>query len=278
MKKELKLITETSYDFEIKESKEDKTLYLMGIFSSAEKKNKNGRVYKKEILEREISKLKEGPIKERTCIGQIGHPEDSPETNLEKAAIITEDLEWKGSDVYGKARVLNTPSGKVLRNLIEDNISIGISSRGLGTLDEDGTVNDDLQILTWDCVANPSNHGSWVNGIYEGKTFTVEDGNIHEPTEKEIMQILESNYNDLKNFLKEYRSSLKEADQIDFSQVVRMIEKQLEPSIKMLKREIKMYDFEGINREWKDLKEIINDINKKIEAKMNLKNILNKKR
>jgi len=89
--KRVKLITESNFDMEMVESEKDKSLYIMGIFSSAETKNRNGRVYPKNILEREIEKIQES-IRNKTCIGQIGHPEDTPETNLEKAAIITEDL------------------------------------------------------------------------------------------------------------------------------------------------------------------------------------------
>lgn len=88
----VKLITETSFNFEIKESKDDKRLYIMGVFSSAESKNRNGRTYPKNILEREINKISEA-INNKTCLGQIGHPEENPETDLEKAAIITEDLQ-----------------------------------------------------------------------------------------------------------------------------------------------------------------------------------------
>lgn len=207
MARKVKLITETSFNFEIKESKEDKRLYIMGTFSSAEKQNKNGRVYPKNILEREINKLWEA-IKNRTCLGQMGHPEDSPETDLEKAAIITEDLQWKENDVLGKARVLNTPSGNTLRNLIEDNVTIGISSRGLGTVNENGTVNEDFQLLTYDCVANPSNKGSWVNGIYEGREFTIPDGEIERLTESEVKEFLKDHEKKIWQVLKNIRKSL----------------------------------------------------------------------
>jgi len=207
MTRKVKMITETSFNFEIKESKEDKKLYIMGVFSSAEKQNKNGRVYPKNILEREINKLDEA-IKNRTCLGQMGHPEDSPETDLEKASIITEDLKWKDNDVYGKARVLNTPTGNILKNLIEDNVTIGISSRGLGTVNENGTVNEDFQLLTYDIVANPSNKGSWVNGIYEGREFTIPEGEIERLTESEIKDFLKEHEKKVWQVIKNIRKSL----------------------------------------------------------------------
>lgn len=186
----LKMITESNWDVTINES-EDKKLYIMGIFSSAETKNKNGRTYPKSLLEREVVKLKETAIKQRTCLGQMGHPEDSPETDLEKASIIIEDLEWKNNDVMGRARVLNTPSGKILRTLIEDKVQVGISSRGLGTINENGTVNEDYSLLTYDIVSNPSNKGSFVNGILEGKEFTVHDiEDLKTPTEEDLKEAL----------------------------------------------------------------------------------------
>ena len=92
--KKVYMITETFWDFKIEEDSKNKQLYLMGVFSEAENKNHNGRVYPKQILEREVNKLMKDSIKNKSCIGQIGHPEDTPETNLEKAAIITEDLKW----------------------------------------------------------------------------------------------------------------------------------------------------------------------------------------
>ena len=194
--KQLKLITESTFDIQITESKEDKSLYIMGVFSSAEVKNGNGRIYPKNILEREIEKIQEG-IKNRTCLGQLSHPTDSPETDLEKAAIVTEEVTWKGDDIYGRAKVLNTPCGNILKGLISDGVKVGISSRGLGTVSESGQVNSDFRLLTWDIVSNASNPKSkWVNGVYEGKTFTVideeeiDENEIIKPTDEEIEQVL----------------------------------------------------------------------------------------
>lgn len=197
----LKLITETSYSFNIREEKESKNLYIMGIFSSAEAKNRNGRYYPKSLLEREMDKLMES-IKQNTCVGQLSHPE-TPETDLEKAAILIEELKWKDNDIMGKAKVLSTPSGAVLKSLIKDNVRVGVSSRGLGTVNEqDGKVNDDFQLLTWDIVSTPSNYGSWVNGIYEGKTFESTD--VKQPNSDEIQMVLKEHekkvWQALKNF------------------------------------------------------------------------------
>ena len=166
----LKLITEMSNSI-ITESI-DKSLYVTGIFSSAAVRNNNGRIYEKKLLEREVSKVME-QVKGRSLYGQLNHPE-KPEIDLERVAILIEDLQWQGNDVMGKAKVLeNTQSGKNLAGIIKDGGKVGISSRGLGTVSESGTVNEDFNLICWDIVADASNPGSkYVNGIYEGRDFS----------------------------------------------------------------------------------------------------------
>lgn len=194
-----KLITETSYDIELYE-KDDKNLYIVGIFSSADVKNANGRIYPRSLLEREVNKLMTTSIKNRTALGELGHP-ISPETSLERAAILTEHLEWNGNNVYGKARVLNTPHGKILKTLLKERVQVGISSRGLGTVSKDGIVEDSLQILVWDAVSSPSNPGSWVSGIYEGREFEIPGENINMITEEEKQKALDYKYKEIVSFL-----------------------------------------------------------------------------
>lgn len=194
----MKLITESNFD--IKVEKDDKKLYITGLFSSAEKKNNNGRIYPKSILEREISKLQVG-CKDKTVLGELSHPTERAETLFEKAAIMIEDLSWKGNDVYGKAKVLNTPNGFILRGLIKDGVKVGISSRGLGEVNEDGSVKDSLKLLTYDMVQNPSNIGSWVNGIYEGKEFNLIDVKKSELSEEEKREAEEYHYKKIMEFL-----------------------------------------------------------------------------
>lgn len=189
--KNLKMITESNYDIQINESK-DKKLYIEGIFASAETKNANNRIYPKKIMEREYDRLME-KVKQRTCLGEIGHPENRSETDLTKAAILVEDLQWQGNDIHGKARVLSTPYGQIAKSLIEDNVKFGISTRGLGTVDEKtGYVNDDLQLLAVDLVTSASNPGSrFVNGILEGVDFPVPDTNVSDPTDEEVKRALQ---------------------------------------------------------------------------------------
>lgn len=189
MVKNLKLITEANYDFEILEEGvgKDKELYVVGIFSSAEIENANGRKYKKETLKREAGRIEEEYFKKNIPLyGTLGHPE-AAETNLEKVAVQTMALEWKGNDLYGKSLVLKgTPCGDIAATLLKKS-RLGISSRGLGQVDEDGYVNNEsYKLLTWDLVSNSSNHSSWVNGIYEGKTFITETP----PTDEELLEEL----------------------------------------------------------------------------------------
>lgn len=170
------LITESSREIELWESK-NKTPYIVGVFASAEVKNANGRKYKKDILGREVGNFIEEKVNTKTAWGELSHPESS-EINLDRVAIMIESLEWRGTDVMGKAKILSTPMGEIVKSLMKEG-NIGISSRGLGTVNESGYVNEDFTLLCWDVVADASNPGSkFMNGILEGRTFNI-------PKEKE---------------------------------------------------------------------------------------------
>ena len=178
------------------------TLFVEGIFSSANLKNKNGRIYRRETLDREIKKLNES-VKQKCLWGELNHP-TSPDINLEKAAILIEKLEWDGDNVIGRARVLNTPMGQIAQELIGAG-KIGISSRGLGTVDEGGMVNDSAyQMLTFDLVSNPSNGPSWLSGILEGQLFEVNSSSEEEILTEKDAKRLYGRYilEELKKFLK----------------------------------------------------------------------------
>lgn len=197
----LKLITESNFNITLNEDK-NKVLFIEGIFASCEKKNQNGRIYSKSLMEREINKIMNS-VQDKTALGEIGHPEGRAETSLEKAAILIEDLSWKKNDVIGKAKLLSTPYGQIAKSLINDGVKYGISTRGLGTVNEETNyVNEDYQLITWDLVSNPSGVGCWVNGIYEGKEFDLpsidkkptneEVQNVLKEHEKRIWQVLEN--------------------------------------------------------------------------------------
>jgi len=187
-----KLITEYSQDFqiteEVNEKDNTKDMYAVGIFSSAEIENNNKRKYRKEILEREITKVQD-KIEKKCLWGELGHP-PNPEVNPDKIALRTVKLEWKGNNLYGKAKILDTPMGAIAKTLIKEG-AMGISSRGLGTVGDDGYVNEDFHLITWDLVTDPSNKPSWVNGIYEAQDFSIpgQDNNLkQDPTEEDIRE------------------------------------------------------------------------------------------
>jgi len=171
MARKVKLITETSFDVELNEGK-GSSPYIVGIFSSVESRNQNERIYPKDIFMREYSKIME-KVESRKLFGELSHPETAS-INPERIAILVENLEWKGNDLLGKAKILDTPMGNIVKTLVKEG-TIGISSRGLGTVNEEGIVNDNYNLITWDIVIDPSNPTSWVKGIYEGKEFTLPD-------------------------------------------------------------------------------------------------------
>lgn len=164
----VKLITEMSRDVQVHEGDRSGEMFVVGIFSSAEVENNNKRKYKRDLLEREIEKISE-KVSRKSCWGELGHP-PSPEINAERIAILTESLEWKNNDLYGRAKILDTPLGNIAKTLVREG-KLGVSSRGLGTVAEDGYVNEDFKLITWDLVTDPSNNPSWVDGIYEAKEW-----------------------------------------------------------------------------------------------------------
>jgi hypothetical protein len=138
---------------------------IRGILQRADAKNQNGRVYPKHILEREVERYKKEFINKNMAYGELDHP-DSSQVELKNASHIVRDVWWKGNDVLGEVKVLPTPMGNILRTLLDENLSIGISSRGMGSVDQkrDGTVkvNEDFQLIAWDFVSNPSTHGAFM--------------------------------------------------------------------------------------------------------------------
>ena len=149
-----------------------------GILATAEVKNGNGRYYKKDLWEREIDKYLSS-VKENRALGELDHPESSI-INLKNVSHNIKGIWWDGDKVMGKIEILPTPSGNILKALIENNITVGVSSRGMGSLKPLGEtmeVQDDFELLCWDFVSTPSNPGSWmkpINGMMnEGLTTTL---------------------------------------------------------------------------------------------------------
>ena len=148
-----------------------------GILATAEVKNGNGRYYPKELWEREIDKYKQ-TVQENRATGELDHP-DSSIINLKNVSHIIRELWWDGDKVIGKIEILPTSSGNILRALIENRVSVGVSSRGMGSLKQmsEGTleVQDDFELLCWDFVSTPSNPGSYMHLVKEGKEHNIND-------------------------------------------------------------------------------------------------------
>ena len=147
-----------------------KPLVVEGILATAEVKNGNGRYYSRDLWEREMQKYSE-QIKQRRAMGELDHPESSI-INLKNVSHIISDYWWDGDNVMGKIEILGTPSGQILEALIKNNITLGVSSRGMGSLEQNGNVmevQDDFELLCWDFVSTPSNPGSYMSVLREGK-------------------------------------------------------------------------------------------------------------
>lgn len=141
-----------------------------GILATCEVKNGNGRYYSRELWEREMEKYKD-LIDENRAVGELDHPEDSV-VNLKNVSHNITDYWWDGDNIMGKIEVLPTPSGNILKALIESGITVGVSSRGMGSLEQRGDlleVQDDFELLCWDFVSTPSNPGSFMHTIKESK-------------------------------------------------------------------------------------------------------------
>jgi hypothetical protein len=177
----MKLITEMNQDVKfLTEKKEDgtKSVYIEGIFMQAEKPNRNGRIYGRGIMEREVQKYQE-LINEKRSLGELGHP-PNPSINLNQVSHIITGLKFEGNDIYGKAKILDTPMGKIAKNFIEEGVRLGVSSRGLGSvkLNKEGVneVQDDFHLATVDIVADPSAPDAFVQGIMESAEWILENG------------------------------------------------------------------------------------------------------
>lgn len=176
----MKLITETSGNIKIisEAKKLGNDYFISGIFMQSDVKNKNGRLYPDKILEREMKRYNNEYIRENRALGELGHPE-SPSINLERISHIIKELRKEGNDYIGTAKILDTPYGKIVKNLIDEGAKLGVSTRGMGTVSEsNGTniVNEDFYLSTVDIVADPSAPNAFVNGIVEGKEWIFENG------------------------------------------------------------------------------------------------------
>ena len=179
----MRLITETTEDvkyiIEANEETGTKSHFIEGIFMQAEQKNRNGRMYPKGTLMKEVSRYTKELVEGKRAMGELGHPE-GPSLNLERVSHIITELKEDGDNVIGKAKILDTPYGNIVKNLIDEGAQLGVSSRGMGSLkkNDDGVneVQEDFMLAAVDIVADPSAPDAFVNGVMEGKEWVWENG------------------------------------------------------------------------------------------------------
>ena len=159
--------------------KGEKDYFIEGIFMQSEIKNRNGRIYPKEVIQKEVKRYNKEFVEQDRAFGELGHPE-GPTINLDKVSHMITKLEEDGNNFVGRAKILSTPNGQIVKNLIDDGAKLGVSSRGLGSLESKGNaqyVKDDFQLATaGDIVADPSAPEAFVNGIMEGTEWVYESG------------------------------------------------------------------------------------------------------
>jgi len=178
----MKLITEHTDELRyLTEDKNGEKKYMIeGVFMQAEAQNRNGRVYPKKTLESATKKYQTEQVSKGRAVGELGHP-DSPTINLDRVSHKIVELNWDGNNVMGKAEILETPMGKIVRGLMDGEVQLGVSTRGMGSLQQEKgktVVKDDFILSTVDIVQDPSAPEAFVNGIMEGVDYFVENGVI----------------------------------------------------------------------------------------------------
>ena len=182
----MKLIREEieSVEFLVEQKNGKKSMYIEGVFLQGNIKNRNGRMYPMETLRREVSRYSENHIQSGRALGELGHPE-GPTVNLDRVSHKIVSLKESGSNFIGKAKILSTPMGKIASSLIEEGVKLGVSSRGVGSLQQTkegfAVVGEDFMLATAaDIVADPSAPDAFVSGIMEGKEWVWEGGILRE--------------------------------------------------------------------------------------------------
>ena len=199
----MKLITEeiSSVKFIVEGKGAKKKMYIEGVFLQGDIKNRNGRMYPVNTLTKEVNRYNESFVKKGRALGELGHP-DGPTVNLDRVSHKITSLRQEGKNFIGKAQLLETPMGRIAKNLIAEGVTLGVSSRGVGSLKEDHTgckvVGEDFMLATAaDIVADPSAPDAFVSGIMEGKEWVWDGGILREQlaskTEKRINTLVDQN-------------------------------------------------------------------------------------
>ena len=193
----MKLITEQNNDIEVLTEEKDgkKSTYIKGVFLQTEITNRNGRMYKFDTMNREVSKYNEEFVNRGRALGELGHPE-GPTLNLDRVSHKIVELYPEGTNFIGKAKLMETPMGKIAKSLLEEGVQLGVSSRGLGSIKKEGNcqvVADDFILSTAaDIVADPSAPDAFVEGIYEGREWVQADGRFKERQIDEIKAAIDN--------------------------------------------------------------------------------------
>ena len=193
----MKLITEQNNDIEILTEEKDgkKSTYIKGVFLQTEITNRNGRMYKFDTMNREVSKYNEDFVNRGRALGELGHPE-GPTLNLDRVSHKITELYPEGTNFMGKAKLMDTPMGKIAKSLLDEGVQLGVSSRGLGSIKKEGScqvVADDFILSTAaDIVADPSAPDAFVEGIYEGREWVTVDGRVKERQIEEIKAAIDN--------------------------------------------------------------------------------------
>jgi len=181
----MKLITELTEDIKyIKENvgNGDKNYFIEGVFMQSDVKNRNGRIYPKNTLAKETNRYINEYVNKGRALGELNHP-TGPTVNLDRVSHIVKELYENGKSIYGKAKVLDTPMGKIVKNLIDEGAQLGVSTRGMGSLKAKNgyqEVQEDFMLAAIDIVADPSAPNAFVNGIMEGREWMLVEGSWQE--------------------------------------------------------------------------------------------------
>jgi hypothetical protein len=211
--------TDNNLEFITEDRNGKKTYCIEGVFMQAEQKNRNGRIYPKPVMEKALSKYDTEQVSKNRAVGELNHPE-GPTVNLDKVSHKIEGLDWKGNDVVGKATILDTPMGEIVKGLLDGGVQLGVSTRGMGSLmQQNGAmiVKDDFILNAVDIVQDPSAPSAFVNGIMEGVEWIWNNGILEaqaiEKMETEIKKapradLYETQVREFKNFLSLVKSKV----------------------------------------------------------------------
>ena len=192
----MKLITEMYDDFQILTEGKGKDMKIQGVFMQAETKNRNGRVYPLDVLQKEVTRYSKELVEKKRAFGELGHPE-GPTVNLDRVSHLIEELVPEGNNIIGKAKILDTPNGKIVKELLNAGAKLGVSSRGMGTLEKRDNANyvgKDFYLATaGDIVADPSAPEAFVEGIMEGKEWIWDNGVLRESEVARIHRLASAN-------------------------------------------------------------------------------------